>query len=65
MLELVENRLYANAGDSTLLAAVLKLTDRPTVAAFLNRDSTLLAAVLKPTDRPAVAAYLSRDLAMI
>ena len=38
MLELVENRLFADADDSTLLAVVRKPADRPAVAAFLNRD---------------------------
>ena len=36
--ELVENKLYANADDSTLLAVVRKSVDRPTVAATLNRN---------------------------
>ena len=38
MFELLENRLYANTDDSTLLAVVLKSADRPAVAASLNRD---------------------------
>ena len=38
MFELVENRLYASADDSTLLIIVRKPADRPTVAASLNRD---------------------------
>ena len=38
MFELVENRLYAYADDSTLLAVVRKQPHRPPVAAFLNRD---------------------------
>ena len=38
MFELVENRLYAYADDSTSLTIVLKLADRPAVAASLNRD---------------------------
>ena len=38
MFELVENRLYAYADDSTLLAVVRKPTDRPAVAASLNRE---------------------------
>ena len=38
MFELVENRLYANADDSTWLVFVLKSADRPAVAAFRNRD---------------------------
>ena len=38
MFELVQNRLFAYAGNSTLLAVVRKLADRPPVAASLNRD---------------------------
>ena len=38
MFELVENRLFAYADDSTLLAVVRKPADRPAVAASLNRD---------------------------
>ena len=38
MIELVENRLFARAYDSTLLAVVRKSSDRPAVAASLNRD---------------------------
>ena len=38
MFELVENRLYAYADVSTLLAVVRKPVDRPAVAASLNRD---------------------------
>ena len=38
MFELVENRLYAQAADSTLLAVVRKPADGPAVAASLNRD---------------------------
>ena len=37
MFELVENRLFAYADDSTLLVVVRKPTDRPAVAASLNR----------------------------
>ena len=40
ILELVENRLFAYADDSTLLAVVRKPADRPAVAASLNRDLT-------------------------
>ena len=42
MVELVGNRLYAYADDSTLLAVVRKPADRPAVAASLNRDLTCL-----------------------
>ena len=38
MFELVENRLYAYADNSTLLALVRKPADRPAVATSLNRD---------------------------
>ena len=38
ILELVENRLFTYADDSTLLAVVRKLADRPDVAAPLNRE---------------------------
>ena len=37
MFELVENRLYAYADDSTLLAVVRKPVDRPSVALSFNR----------------------------
>ena len=37
IFELVENRLYAYADDSTLLAVVRKPADRPAVPASLNR----------------------------
>ena len=36
MFEIVENRLYACADDSTQLAVVRKPADRPAVAASLN-----------------------------
>ena len=38
MFELVKNRLYAYADDSTLLAVVRKPADRHAVAASRNRD---------------------------
>ena len=38
MFELFENRLFAYADDSTLLAVVRMLVDRPAAAAYLNRD---------------------------
>ena len=38
MFELIENRLFAYADDSTQLAVVGKPADRPAVAASLNRD---------------------------
>ena len=39
MFELVENRLYAHADDSTLLAVVRRPADGPAVTASLTRDS--------------------------
>ena len=38
MFELVENRLFDYADDSTLLEVVCKPADRPSVAASLNTD---------------------------
>ena len=38
MFDLVENRLFAYADDSTLFAVVHRPSDRPTVAASVNRD---------------------------
>ena len=38
MFELVENRLFAYADDSTLLSVVHKPAVRPAVAASFNRD---------------------------
>ena len=38
MFELVENRLFAYAYDSTLLAVVRKLAERSAVATSVNRD---------------------------
>ena len=38
MFELVENRQYAYAYESTLFAVVGKPADRPAVAAYLNWD---------------------------
>ena len=38
MFELVQNRLYTYADDTTLLAVVRKPADRPAVAASINRD---------------------------
>ena len=45
MFELVENRLYAYADDSTLLAVVRKPADKPAVAASLNRDLARIGVV--------------------
>ena len=38
MFELVENRLYVYADDSTLLAVVRKPAGRPAFVASINRD---------------------------
>ena len=38
MFEQAENRLYAYADDSTLMAVVCKQADRPVAVASLNRD---------------------------
>ena len=38
MFELVENRLFAYADDSSLLSAVHQPSDRPAVISSLNRD---------------------------
>ena len=38
MFDLVENRPYAYADDSTLLAVIPKPEDRPAVAVSLSRD---------------------------
>ena len=38
MFDLVENRLFAYADDSTLLAVIRRLSDRPTVVVSVNRD---------------------------
>ena len=38
MFELVENRLFAYADDSTLLAVVRKPADRPAVLESIDRD---------------------------
>ena len=38
MIELVKNRLYAYADDSTLMEVVRKPADRPAVAASLNKN---------------------------
>ena len=55
IFELVENRQYAYADDSTLLAVVREPADRSAVAASLNRDlariqewRNLLCMILNP-----------------
>ena len=47
MFELVENRLFAYADDSTLLSVVLKPADRPAVAASLNTDFAKIQDVVQ------------------
>ena len=42
MFELVENRLYEYADDSTLSAVVRKPADRPAVAASFNRNLVMI-----------------------
>ena len=42
MFELVENRLFACAHDSTLMAVVRKPADRSAVAVSLNRDLAMI-----------------------
>ena len=42
MFELVENRLYVNSNDNTLLAVVRKPADRPAVAASLCKDLVMI-----------------------
>ena len=41
MFELVDNRLFAYADDSTLLVVVRKPADRPAVPAAFNRDMAI------------------------
>ena len=66
MFELVENRLYAYADDSTLLEVVCKRADRPAVAASLNRDMTRIhmwcnhwCTILNPNKRMALVVSRS------
>ena len=42
MFGLVENRLFADADDSTLLAVVCKPADTPAVATSLNRNLAMI-----------------------
>ena len=42
MFELVENRLYADVDDSTLLTVVRKPADRPAVAESLDWDLAMI-----------------------
>ena len=45
IFELIENRLYASAVDSTLLAVGRKPADRPAVAVSLNMDMARIGAI--------------------
>ena len=67
LFELVENRLYAYADDSTLLAVVPKPQDRPAVAASLNRDLARIqdgcnhfSMILNPNKTKALVVSRSR-----
>ena len=67
MFELVENRLYAYADDSTFLAVVRKRADRPAVAASVNRDLARIqewcihwCMILIPTKTKALVVSRSR-----
>ena len=69
MFELVENRLFAYSDDSTLLAAVRKLTDRSAVAAYLNRDLARIQELcnywcmkLNPNKTTALVVSISRTV---
>ena len=69
MFELVENRLFADADDSTLLAVVSKPTDRPAVAASLNRDLARIqerckhwCLILNPNKTKALVVSRSRTV---
>ena len=65
MFELVENTLYAYADYSTLLAVVLKLADRPAVAASLNRDLVKIkkwCMILNPNKTKSLVVCRSRTV---
>ena len=69
MSELVENRLYTYADDSTLLAVVRKPADRPAVAASHNRDlariqewSNHWCMILNPNKTKALVVSRSRTV---
>ena len=69
MFELAENRLYAYADDSTLLAVVRKPADRPAVAATLNRDLAMIqelcnhwCMILNPNRTRALVVSRSRTV---
>ena len=67
MFELVENRLFAYADDSTLLAVVREPADRPAVVASLNGDLVRIqewcnhwCAMLNPSKTKALVVSSSR-----
>ena len=69
MFELVENRLYAYADDSILLAVVLKPAQRAAVAETLNRDLSRIqewcnqwCMILNPNKTKAVVVSRSRTV---
>ena len=67
MFELVENKQFAYADDSTLLAVVRKPADRPALAASFNRDVARIhewynhwCMILKPNKTMALVVSRSR-----
>ena len=62
MFELVENRLYASADDSTLLVVVHKPGDRPAVAASLNMG---LARIQKWCNHWCMLLNLNKTMALV
>ena len=71
MFQLVENRLFAYADDSTILAVVRKPAVRPAVAAFLNRDMARIqewcnhwSMILNPNKTKALVASRSRTVSL-
>ena len=71
MFELVENKLFAYADDSTLLAVVRKPADIPVVAASLNRDLARIqewcnnwCMIMNPNKTKAVVVSRSRTVSL-
>ena len=69
MFQLVENRLFAYADDSTLLAVVRKPADRPAVDASRNRDLAKIlewcnhwCVILNPNKTKALVVSRSRTV---
>ena len=69
MFDQVENRLFAYADDSTLLAVVRKPADRPADAASLNRDLARIqewcnhwCMILNPNKTKALVVSRSRTV---